>query len=187
MKKIVIIVVFFAAIISLKYLLKEPAINLPVYGSVPEFEFISQDNKKISQKDYLEKVWVVSFIFTNFPAQCPMMTSSMRKIQEKTNQLKNIYFVSISIDPENDNPDRLRKYIELHSVNVTNWDFLTGDEKLIHKFAEETFKLSSGKEDPNLHSTKFVLVDKQANIRGYYDSQESNSDIVSDIGRLVSQ
>jgi protein SCO1/2 len=82
--------------------------------------------------------------------------------------------VSFSVDPEFDTPAVLSEYAGRFHANTKQWVFLTGDKKRIHALAQSGF-LVGGVEDVTLHTTRFVLVDRQARVRGYYDSTDEES------------
>ena len=101
--------------------------NLIEIGPAPKFELTNQDNKKISNKEYLGKVYVLEFFFSTCPTICPKMNKSMLEIQNKFFGNPNFGIASITINPENDTPEVLKKHAEELGVNSTNWHFLTGD------------------------------------------------------------
>jgi protein SCO1/2 len=78
------------------------------------------------------------------------------------------------VDPARDSPPVLAAYAKLHGASPERWFFLTGPPATLQKLDRDTFKL--GNIDATLeHSTRFVLVDRQARIRGYYDTSESGA------------
>ena len=144
---------------------------LSFFGKIEQFQLIDHENNKFSLSDLEGSIWVVDFIFTSCPGPCPLMTSKMRKLQNHYSKEPDVKFLSISIDPENDTPEVLQDYAKKFSADLSQWTFLTGQREAIVSLAQNSFKLAAGGEDPNLHTTKFVLVDQSSQIRGYYDSQ----------------
>ena len=57
--------------------------DLVEIGPVPAFKLTNQENKSISDKDYLGKVYVVEFFFSTCPTICPKMNQSMLQLQEE--------------------------------------------------------------------------------------------------------
>ena len=121
----------------------------------------------------LGKVWIVDFIYTNCPAECPMMTSRMQKLERQLNGKSDVGLLSISVDPEHDSPPVLNEFAHRYGAPTAQWYFLTGTPATVHLLAYETFHIGDviGKIE---HSTKFVLLDKHANIRGYYSSLDQD-------------
>ncbi len=145
------------------------ASNLETVGEVPNFELTDQNNKKISNKDYEGKVFVVEFFFSSCGTICPKMNANMLDIQNKFFGNPNFGIASISIDPENDTPEVLKAHAESLGVKSENWHFLTGDENYIMDLSYKGFNLYAGR-NPKIaggfeHSGLFALIDKKGNIR----------------------
>ena len=143
--------------------------NLIEIGPAPKFELTNQDNKKISNKEYLGKVYVLEFFFSTCPTICPKMNKSMLEIQNKFFGNPNFGIASITINPENDTPEVLKKHAEELGVKSTNWHFLTGDKKYIFELANKGFNLYAGENSKVNggfeHSGLFALIDKKGRIR----------------------
>jgi protein SCO1/2 len=103
----------------------------------------------------------------------------MAKLQQQYAASPEIQFVSFTVDPERDTPEVLKNYAAKHQADAQRWYFLTGQRHRIIRLIQDGFHLavaaSAVADDPGgmiPHSPRFVLVDKQARIRGYYDSRE---------------
>lgn len=132
---------------------------------VEPFSFTNQDGETVSLDDLKGKVWVADFIFTNCETVCPPMTAHMTKLQEKANEAGvEVEFVSFSVDPEVDTPEKLKAFASNYSLSFDNWHFLTGyDQKTIEKFAMNSFKTIVQKPKNNdqvIHGTKFYIIDQ---------------------------
>jgi protein SCO1/2 len=149
--------------------------NLPTYGVVPDFELTAQDGRQFHSASELSgNIWVADFIFTNCPGVCPRMTSQMRQVQQAVAKMPNVRLVSFTIDPARDTPEVLTAYARLHHALTDRWHFLTGPIPTLNHLDRDVFML--GNVDSSLtHSTRFVLVDKQSRIRGFYDTSEADS------------
>ncbi|MBC8145910.1 MAG: SCO family protein, partial [bacterium] len=103
----------------------------------------------------------------------------------------NVKLVSITVDPDFDTPERLSSFANLYQAEGERWLFLTGGEKQIQRLATEAFKLpvmeGTDPAEPIIHSTRFVLVDVDGNIRGYYDGMETEATqrLITDVGVLL--
>ncbi len=163
--------------------------ELPVYGNVPDFSLTERNGRNVQLSDMQGKVWIADFIFTSCHEVCPEMTIRMNALQSSLRDDDRVRLVSFSVDPEQDTPGVLAEYANRNNFRQ-NWLFLTGDEKQIHQLVTGGFFLAvePGKEkQPILHSQKFVLVDPHGRIRGYYDSEtsESHVQILTDVQRLL--
>lgn len=117
-------------------------IENPLNYDVQSFSFQNQDGKAVSLESLKGQVWVADFIFTNCETICPPMTSHMAELQKQMEE-ENLQarIVSFSVDPENDTPEKLKKFAANYPLSFQNWDFLTGySQKEIEKFALKSFK-----------------------------------------------
>ncbi|MCW4468680.1 SCO family protein [Flavobacterium sp. MFBS3-15] len=150
--------------------------DLVEIGPVPDFTLTDQNGKKITNKDYLGKVYVVEFFFSTCPSICPIMNRNMLTLQDEYYGNPEFGVASITINPEHDTPQVLKEHADKLGVKHYNWHFLTGNRDYIFNLAK-TFKLYAG-EDPTApggfeHSGMFALVDKEGNIRCRKDSFEN--------------
>jgi len=86
---------------------------------------------------------------------------------------ESLRLVSISVDPEFDTREVLAKYAAQYRAEEGRWFFLTGDKTVIHNLAKSGF-LAGGVDDVTLHTTRFVLIDRQGRVRGYYSSTDED-------------
>lgn len=158
-----------------------PLEGLQIFGVVPEFSFIERDGRRVTLAELKGKVWLVNFIYTNCPDTCPIQSAQMREIQEDFEKESDLRLVSITVDPERDTPEVLSEYAQRFSADAARWFFLTGEKETIYKFAQEGFRLGAvelpHEKRPesgatHTHSPRFVLIDRDAQIRGYYVSTE---------------
>lgn len=148
--------------------------NLYTVMKVPDFQLTDQNNKKITNKQMLGKVYLVEFFFSRCPTICPVMNTNMRAIEEQIND-PGFGIISISIDPENDTPELLREHAQRIGVKSPNWHFLTGSRDYIGKLADQFNIYVGDKEDEGEslnHSGMIALVDKEGNIRCRYDKDQ---------------
>jgi protein SCO1/2 len=149
--------------------------DLVEIGPVPSFKLTNQDNKTISNADYLGKVYVVEFFFSTCPTICPKMNESMLQLQNEFYGNPNFGIVSITIDPSNDTPQVLKEHAKLLGVKHYNWHFLTGDKAYIYNLANKGFNLYAGENNKVAggfeHSGLFALIDKDGKIRCRKDAQ----------------
>ena len=153
------------------------------YGVIPPFSLVEADGRTVDLQEFQGKVWIADFIFTSCAGMCPMMTSQMRKLQDALPQ--DIRLVSFSVDPARDTPAVLADYANRFGANRERWLFVTGDRQSMYDLSIKGFKLGvddkQGTEaEPITHSSRFVLVDKDARIRGYYSGSEEE-----DLKRLI--
>ena len=163
----------------------EPA--LPRYGMVPEFRLTAHTGQGFSSAVLNGKVWVADFMFTNCPGPCPRMTTQMRTIQEAFAGRPEIRFVSFTVDPERDTPEVLAAYARRYKADLNTWHFLTGPVETLHQLKRETFLLGDVNGANFEHSTRFVLVDGDGRIRGFYPTADPSDidKLVADLNKLI--
>lgn len=141
---------------------------LSVLAEIPVFQLLTEDAAPFGRADLNGSVWIADFIFTRCSGACPVMASHMYRLQESLP--KSIRFVSFSVDPEYDTPERLKAYAANTLAEPGRWIFLTGEMEMINRVAAA---IHLGQVDePLMHSQRFVLVDKTGKVRGYYDSND---------------
>ncbi|MCR4337801.1 MAG: SCO family protein [Candidatus Omnitrophica bacterium] len=160
--------------------------NLPVLGEIHDFQLTDQNEKLFSSQQLQGKVWVADLFFTTCGSICPLMNKNMAKLYRSYQLGKNVVFVSISVNPEQDTPAVLQQYARKYQGNQGPWYFLTGSRDEITKMVVNDFKLGTI-ENPIFHSSKFILVDGQGKIRGYYDgtSEQEITELFKDIAVLM--
>jgi protein SCO1/2 len=163
------------------------------YGLVPEFTLTERDGSVVGLQQLRGKIWVADFIYTTCTDTCPLQSAMMAKLQQQYATNPDFQLVSFTVDPDRDTPQALTSYATKFQADGKRWYFLTGPKERIRRLVEEGFHLAvtsiSNDADPGVigHSPRFVLVDKDARIRGYYDSRESEAlvRLRNDIDSLV--
>ena len=159
--------------------------EFPDYGAMPAFRLVERDGSAVTEKDLKGSLWVADFIFTSCPNQCPMMTAKFSLLQKTLPA--DVGLISFSVDPETDTPEKLRAYAEGHAAAGKQWLFLTGDKAEITKILA-ALHLGNG-QDRNMHSLRFVLLNPDLHILGYYNSEDSGAleQLKHDIDRWKTQ
>lgn len=170
---------------------------LPKLGTLPHFSLIERNGQPFGLKNLQGAVWVADFIFTNCAGTCPIMTTAMTEIQKMAvaEKMESVRLVSITVDPERDSLEVLKRFADGYGALPGRWYFLTGDGAAIQQLANKGFLLSAATstggsaEEPIIHSNRFVLVDRVGCIRGYYDGtdEESVKKLLKDIKTLYSE
>jgi cytochrome oxidase Cu insertion factor (SCO1/SenC/PrrC family) len=126
----------------------------------PNVPLVTHEGKKVRFFDDLikDKVVVINFIFTSCPDVCPLETARLREVQKILGDRvgQEVFMYSISIDPEVDTPEVLKRYAQRFDAGP-GWLFLTGkkeDTTLLRRklglFREEEPGLSQ-------HSTNLII------------------------------
>ena len=150
------------------------------YRDVPSVSLTNQEGNPFELADLKGKIWIANFIFTSCNAECVVLSYNMNRLQAEFAEDETIDFVSFSMDPQTDNPMRLKQYGMIQNADFEKWNFLTGDAGKIQKLVKESFlqaaavtpeeraKLVSNK-TKILHSNSFAIVDATGKVRAYVD------------------
>ena len=108
-------------------------------GPAPAFSLTTQDRARLSLKQLHGKVVVVTFIYTSCADTCPLLTAKMAGLQARLGMDfgSKVFFVAITVDPEQDTPSTLKRYAESHGVDLSGWAFLTGTSSEIREVARQ--------------------------------------------------
>jgi protein SCO1/2 len=148
--------------------------SLPTYSVVPTFSLTDQNTAAFDSRVLAQKVWVADFMFTTCTGPCPRMSAQMAEIQAALASEPDLRLLSFSIDPDRDTPDVLRRYADRYHATPGKWFFLTGPRDTLQHLDKDVFML--GNVDGTLqHSTRFVLVDRQSRLRGFYLTSEPDA------------
>jgi cytochrome oxidase Cu insertion factor (SCO1/SenC/PrrC family) len=114
---------------------------------IPAFSLIDHDGRPVDQSLFDGRITIVDFIFTNCPFVCPGMTMRMSELCKELGP-QGVRFVSMSVDPERDTPERLREFASFHDADLRWWRFLTGPGGAVSRIVRDSlqFELSP---DPN--------------------------------------
>ena len=125
------------------------------------------------------RAWIANFVFTRCAGPCPLLTANMAALQKRLP--KSIGLLSFTVDPDHDSPEVLALYARKFAADPQRWFFLTGEKAEIIRLVRDGFLLSVAEDaaaapgERVAHSTKFVLVDADARVRGWYDGDDPAS------------
>ena len=163
---------------------RNPLEGLKVLGRVPDFSLVERSGRQATLSDLQGKIWIADFIYTNCPDTCPIQSAQMKEIQAEFIAEKDLRLVSITVDPERDTPKILSEYAHRFGADSERWLFLTGEKEAIYRLAQEGFRLGAveiphekrpASGATHTHSQRFVLVDRKAQIRGYYPATDAEA------------
>lgn len=172
--------------------------ELKQYSEVPDFNLTNHAGETITDDQLRSHIWVADFIFTSCPSICPTLTANLRQVQTWLADKpwgESVKLVSFSVDPENDRPAELRSFANQYDADLSQWQFVTGPSRArMWQLSEDGFNLGV-RENPAQatmaisHSAKFVLVDREGRIRGYYTGTTTNgvAKLKQALIRLVAQ
>ena len=197
------ILIFSAAAVYMFYVILKPIEVLPIYQpaevneklvdssiihvakyhKISDFKLTNQNGKEITQANYKDKIYVADFFFTTCQDICPVMTKNMYQLQEELKNDNEILLLSHTVIPEFDTVEKLKEYAVENNIDDSKWNLVTGDKKQIYELARKSYLAvedSDFNEFDMIHTENFMLIDKEKQIRGFYDGTNSE-----DINRLL--
>ncbi|MGC3957300.1 MAG: SCO family protein [Verrucomicrobiota bacterium] len=180
-------IVLLALILGLAALVttRQSQIPLPVWGTVADFTLTNQLGQPVTLANLRGKVWLADIIFTRCPGPCARMTRQMAEIQAALAGRSEVQLISLTTDPDFDVPAVLEKYAAHYQAQPGRWQFLTGPKLTIAAVAADSLKFTAlekpaeqrtSADDLFIHSTTFVLVDKQGRLRANFDTSSEITD-----------
>lgn len=143
-----------------------------------DFDLTDHKGRPFKKADMAGKVWIADFIFTSCPSICPGMTRTVAKVADDLKTEEDIRFLSITVDPENDTPEKLDAFFQKHGVveggaPSSRWFFVTGEPKAVDDTILKSFLMAfqRGATPAQVtHAERLVLVDKQTHVRALFDT-----------------
>ena len=150
--------------------------------TIPSFSWTTQGDEPITREDLVGHVTLLDFFFSSCPFICPPMSRNMKMAQDSL-EGTGVRFLSVSVDPVRDTPERLREYADEIGADTSTWTFATGSREEVTRILTEGLLLAPPLEDPKLtinlddggtmanimHPAHFILVGPDAEIVALYN------------------
>ncbi len=156
-----------------------------VQAAVPDFQLTDQNGKLFRFSDKRGNLVLATFIFTTCPDVCPLFSAKFAAIQRALDEKKitDYWLLSISTDPERDDPATLKEYAGRFNADLNRWAFLTGARADLSKvwkdFGVNVTKTASGEV---FHTAVTTLIDRQGTRRvNYYGNRWGDQEVLKDI------
>lgn len=159
----------------------------------PAFTLEDAAQAPVRLTDFRGKVVVLWFVYSRCPDVCPLHSEALASIQEQVNQTPMrdaVEFISITTDPEHDDPEVLKNYGQTHGLDPTNWVMLTsgakdalGTRELAERFG---LKFTAVEDGYQMHGLVTHLIDKSGNLRArYHGLKFSHTNLIVHINALT--
>lgn len=158
---------------------------------VSDFRLVNQAGDTITRANFAGKLTVVDFFFTTCQGICPLMNTQMKRVYEKFKGNDSVFFISHTVNPENDSVAVMAEHAKIYGADVKQWHFVTGPRAEIYSLARKSYLVSDtegdGSTEDFVHSEKLVLVDGDGHIRGMYDGTVAGEVdfLIKDIEQLL--
>jgi cytochrome oxidase Cu insertion factor (SCO1/SenC/PrrC family) len=131
---------------------------------ITDFELTERSGKPIRSADMKGKVWVVSYFFTSCPGECIRLNRNIQ-VMHMLPELKDVHWLSITCDPDNDSIETLAKYADSLDADPIRWLFARGDMEYTSRVALG-MNMYLGRQT---HQNYAIVIDKEGKIRGTFD------------------
>jgi protein SCO1/2 len=157
----------------------------------PDFLLLDQDGKSFDSAKIRGKVVALDFIYTTCTDVCPLFTANFAQIQRTLNSEhpENVFFVSITTDPEIDSPRVLKAYAQRYGADFRNWAFLTGTEAQL-KPVWSAVGIRVIKKGRGLvqHTSLTTLLDREGIRRfNHFGEKWQTKDVLKDLVSLINE
>lgn len=161
--------------------------------SIPDFRLTDQNGDELTRHALIGEITVLDFFFSNCPFICPPMSRNMKRAQDALADT-GVRFLSISVDPEHDSPERLAEYAKEIGADTNRWTFATGDRDEVSRILRDGLLLAAPAENPNQpirlsdggemsnisHPSHFIFVGPDASIISLTNGLDQN-----EVDRLI--
>jgi len=151
----------------------------------PEISLVDQHGNPYTLENQRGRAVLLFFGYTSCPDVCPATMVQFKQIRKALgNQADNVQFVLITVDPEQDTPEKIRSYLEAIDLNLLGLTGSRPDLEAVWKeygvFVEKNGALVN-------HTARIYLIDPEGNLRLTYMFGSPNEDLVSDIRQVLKE
>jgi len=153
----------------------------------PDFTLTDQSGRKVSMSDQRGKLVLVTFLYTNCPDVCPLITQNLNQaLQMLGPKRDDVRVLAVSVDPGGDTPENVDKYAKAHHL-LPEFHYLTGTRAELMQVWKD-YDVAAVARDPELvdHTAYTMLVDRSGGGRVIYDASVKAKDVVHDVNELLS-
>ena len=155
--------------------------------TTPDFTLTDQSGQKVSMVDQRGKVVLVTFLYTNCPDVCPLITQNLNQaLQMLGAKREDVRVLAVSVDPEGDTPKAVQAYAKAHRL-LPEFHYLIGTRAELTE-VWKNYDVAAVASDPELvdHTAYTMLVDEKGEGRVIYDASAKAKDVVHDVDELLS-
>ena len=144
--------------------------ELSVGDALPDIEMTDQRGESIHLHDFGGKPLAISFIYLRcaLPTYCPLLNRNFQEAQALLNRLGlqgRAHFLSVSMDPEHDTPQRLAEYAGAYETDPQAWTFATARDASLRQMGDAVGLEFQHRGDLLNHNLRAVVVDSRGRIR----------------------
>lgn len=150
-------------------------------SGVPEafvdIPLVDQDGRVIRSSFFAGEVLVLNFMFTSCPSVCPRQTRLIAetRVHLPDHVAQRVRFLSVSVDPENDDARTLKAFAERWGADVPSWRFARVDERTLGELSKRLLVFEPGAPpQPAAHTSSLYLFDRAGRLVQRYGARASD-------------
>ena len=154
--------------------------------ATPDFTLTDQSGHKVSMADQRGKLVLLTFLYTNCPDVCPLITQNLNQaLQTLGAKRDDVRVLAVSVDPEGDTPNAVDAYAKAHHL-LPQFHYLIGTRDELTEVWKK-YDVAAVASDPELvdHTAYTMLVDQSGEGRVIYDSGVKAEELVHDVDELL--
>jgi protein SCO1/2 len=163
---------------------KKAAAVLATGDSVPDFTLTDQTGRSVTLSQFAGRVIAMNFVYTRcpLPDYCFRLSNHFAQLQKRFANRHDLELLTVSFDPENDQPEVLARYARIWKSDPERWHFLTGPVGDVQRVCGMFGAGSWPDEGLLTHSLHTVVIDRSrrlvANIEGNRYTARQLGDLV---------
>lgn len=161
----------------------------PEAEPAPAFDLVDQDGARRSLESLRGRAVLLDFVYANCPGPCPILTGTHVRVQKllPADAKPNAWFASVTLDPDRDTPETLRRYAISRGADLSSWSFLGGPKAEVEDvLARYGVGKSPGKDREIQHVVVTFLIDRQGRIaKRYFGLEHHADDLARDLTALA--
>jgi cytochrome oxidase Cu insertion factor (SCO1/SenC/PrrC family) len=130
-----------------------------------EFQLTERSGELFLSTNMLGRVWVATYFFSTCPGSCIRLNENIKYLHNQP-KLKDVTWVSITCDPDNDTIEVLSDYADRWQADPARWLFCRADLEYTQRVARGMDLFLSYKS----HQDRVVVIDKSGKVRGMFDA-----------------
>ena len=159
--------------------------------AINNFRLVDEHGAPFALENLSGRVVVVAFVYTSCPDVCPLITASLRQVQVGLNadERQQVHLLTITTDPEIDQPKVLLAYGKRYGADFANWSFLTGEPTMLKKVWQD-FGVGVKRKGRGLidHTPLTAIIDRKKLLRfGYVGPSPDPNAVLSDVRALLAE
>lgn len=146
-----------------------PRPALPAIRPAPDFALPDLDGRIIRLSELRGRVVLLSFIYTRCSSACPLLTNRVALLQRRLGGRPDVQLLTITVDPERDGPEALRRYAARFGADLRTWHFLGESRDRLDPVLTAWDEWARRRPDGEIdHPARLHLIDRRGRVREIY-------------------